>query len=105
MCIDLGSLSGGKVLVLAGPERGLAARDRFDMDALDQSSERIEIVAPSDLEAISPSFVQGFLGKSFNLLGEQGLRQKYDFKLDDLLIEDMLDGIKRLKMQREIAGH
>ena len=105
MCVDLGLLSNGKVLVLAGPERGLAAREQYKLDVLDLSDEKIEVIAPDDLEAISPSFVQGFLAKSFQRLGEEGLFQKYQFKLNELLVDDVRDGIERLKMQREIAGH
>lgn len=105
MRIDLTSLVGDNVHVLAGMERGIAARKAFEMDLLDAGDEGVVIVAPDNLEAIAPSFVQGFFSKTLSVLGEKGLLEKYRFELDSFLTEDMTNGIKRLKMSRKIAGH
>ena len=104
MQIDLIELVGNDGVVLAGMERGAAARDLFVLDTLDSSPEDVVITAPENLEAISPSFVQGFLAGSLKRLGEDGLKTKYKFELNDLLLEDITGGIKRLLMKRKIAG-
>lgn len=103
--IDLTELVGENVFVLAGMERGLAAREKFNLDDVDASADTAIIVAPRSLEAISPSFVQGFFYNSLHKIGESGITKKYDFDMDALLIEDIQDGLKRLKMKRNIAGH
>lgn len=104
MQIDLSELVGNDGVVLAGMERGAAARNLFVMDKLDGGTEAVVVSAPDSLEAISPSFVQGFLAGSLKHLGEDGLRSKYRFELNELLMEDIADGIKRLLMKRKIAG-
>lgn len=105
MRIDFKSLVGKDLLVLAGMERGLAAREDFNLDSLDEADEDVVIIAPDSLEAIAPSFVQGFLSRSYSKLGEDRLREKYNFQLSDDLHSDILEGIKRLRMKRTIAGH
>lgn len=104
MQIDLTKLVGQDGVVLAGMERGVAARQMFTLDELDQTIEGIVVTAPPSLEAISPSFVQGFLAGSLRALGEKRLREKYKFELDELLQDDIAEGIKRLLMKRKIAG-
>lgn len=104
MQIDLSELVGKGGVVLAGMERGAAARNLFTLDELDGSAEEVVITAPKSLEAISPSFVQGFLAGSLKHLGQDGLSTKYRFEVNELLLEDIRDGIKRLVMKRRIAG-
>ncbi len=104
MQIDLSELVGDDGVVLAGMERGTAARNLFVLDSLDSGADDVVITAPENLEAISPSFVQGFLAGSLRHLGEDGLRSKYRFELNELLLEDIAGGIKRLLMKRKIAG-
>jgi len=102
--IDLRKLVGNDGVILAGMERGVAARELFTLDSLDSGSDEVVITAPDNLEAISPSFVQGFLAGSLKHLGEDGLKTKYKFDLDKHLCEDFSGGIKRLLMKRKIAG-
>ena len=104
MQIDLTKLVGRDGAVLAGMERGVAARDLFVLDSLDCGPEDVVISAPDHLEAISPSFVQGFLAGSLKHLGEEGLKNKYKFDLDEHLRKDIDSGVKRLLMKRKIAG-
>jgi len=102
--IDLSELVGQDGVVLAGMERGTAARTLFTLDELDATLDNVVITAPESLEAISTSFVQGFLAGSLKTLGEAQLRRKYRFELNDVLKEDITDGLKRLLMKRKIAG-
>jgi hypothetical protein len=102
--IDLTELVGNDGVVLAGMERGVAAREKFTLDDLDGSLDTVVVTAPSTLEAISPSFVQGFLAGSLKSLGEEKLHSKYKFELSELLMEDITEGIRHLLMKRKIAG-
>ena len=104
MQIDLSKLVGQDGVVLAGMERGAAARTLFTLDKLDSSLDEVVVTPPETLEAISTSFVQGFLAGSLKTLGEAKLREKYKFELNDVLKEDITDGLKRLLMKRKIAG-
>lgn len=104
MRIDLIDLVGKDGVVLAGMERGTAAREHYSLDKLDTAADDVVVSAPENLEAISPSFVQGFLAGSLKNLGQDGLNSKYRFELNELLLEDIRDGIKRLVMKRRIAG-
>lgn len=104
MQIDLSKLVGQDGVVLAGMERGAAARTLFKLHELDSALDDVVITAPASLEAISTSFVQGFLAGSLKTLGEAQLRKKYRFELNDVLKEDIADGLKRLLMKRKIAG-
>lgn len=105
MQIDLQTLVGRNILVLAGMERGVAARGEFGLDRLDVGEDEVVITAPDTLDAIAPSFVQGFLSKSYSALGEDGLKSKYRLNMSEDLLDDILEGIKRLRMKRSIAGH
>ena len=63
--IELKELTGGgRVHSLSGQERGVEARERFNLDALDTQSEQVTVDVPSDLDAISPSFFQGMFARS-----------------------------------------
>ena len=102
--ISFFDLVGNDGVVLAGMNRGTAAREHFSMDELDCGFDDVVVSAPKNLEAISPSFVQGFLAGSLKKLGQEGLQSKYRFELNDLLSEDIKTGIRRLLMKRRIAG-
>jgi hypothetical protein len=100
--IRLEQLTRGEVNVLSGHERGLTARSHFDMDRLDASGEHVDIVIPDTLEAVTPSFVQGFLGRSFNSLGgKSAVMRRYHLIGRALVIDDFLAGIDRLGFDRK----
>jgi hypothetical protein len=63
--IELRELTGGgRVHSLSGQERGVEARGKFNLDDLDKSAEQVTVDVPNDLDAISPSFIQGMFAKS-----------------------------------------
>ena len=95
--IDLRLLTKGKVTMLTGHIRGLSARTMYDLDALDNNADAVSIVAPDNLDTITPSFVQGFLASSLQTMGVERLREQYDFsRLPSFLQEDFETGIQRL---------
>jgi hypothetical protein len=69
--INFNELTRGEVASLAGHERGLEARRHFRLDELDRLSDAIRVVAPQNLDALTPSFVQGLFATSVHLLGDQ----------------------------------
>lgn len=100
--VDLGELTKGEVRVLTGQPRGVEASKLFGLEKLEQTDGVVSVVAPDDLDTVTPSFVQGFLNAAFERLGEEGLASKYDFTaLHDYLQQDFDIGIKRLKLRKE----
>lgn len=100
--IRLEDLTRGEVSVLSGHERGVSARTLFEMDRLDSSPEPVDIVIPETLEAVTPSFVQGFFGRSFKALGgKDGLMGRYHFLGRSVVVEDFYTGIDRLGFDRQ----
>ncbi len=99
--IDLSLLTQNRVTMLTGHPRGLSARELFDLDHLDDADGQVEILAPEDLDTITPSFVQGFLAASLSKLGADRLRMKYDVsRLPSVLQEDFETGIQRLLLHK-----
>jgi hypothetical protein len=97
--IDLLKLTKGEVGMLTGHIRGKKARELFDLDELDSEVDRIVVLAPSSLDTITPSFVQGLLGASMQALGPQRLRERFDLsQLPNILKDDFETGIKRLEL-------
>ena len=95
--IDLSRLTKKEVTMLTGHPRGLSARDMYELDALDSLPDDVIIVAPENLDTITPSFVQGFLAASLSTLGVDGLRRKYNTSnLPSDLQIDFETGIQRL---------
>lgn len=97
LTVDLAKLTQNKVSMLTGHPRGLEARKLYELDAADGGPEAVVIVAPEELDTITPSFVQGFLAASLKALGEAELRNKYDISnLPSFLQEDFETGLQRL---------
>ncbi|WP_146010358.1 hypothetical protein [Acidimangrovimonas sediminis] len=95
--VDLKDLTRGEVRMLTGQPRGFNARKHYHMDDLDLSDEPVTIVAPEDLDTVTPSFVQGFLATSLRSLGEEKFRTKFNFdRLPSLLQDDFRLGIERV---------
>ena len=103
--IELEKLTKGEVRMLSGHERGLSAREYFQIEKLEQSCAKIIILADPKLDAITPSFVQGFWGGSERLAqGRENFLSLYEFKTSDLIKDDFVAGLDRLLMKRTLAG-
>lgn len=104
--VDLAELTKKKARMLTGHMRGLESRLHFRLDDLENSDERIVITAPDDLEAITPSFVQGFLAATVTKFGAPAISLYYDFSaLPELLRQDFELGIERLKLHALARKH
>src|SRR6266568_3370289 len=102
--IELNRLTKGEVSSLSGHNRGLAARKFYRLDELDKNQEPVVVTAPDNLDAITPSFVQGMFAGSAHALGEDKFFSHYRFEFPPHLLTDVRLGIQRAMMRREIAG-
>lgn len=102
--INLETLTKGEVRSLSGHDRGLAARELFNLNKLDAGKEEVVVTAPPTLDALTPSFVQGFFAASIHALGREGFFQHYNFDLPKHLMTDVQLGVERVLMRRNIAG-
>lgn len=98
-CVDLNRLTKGKVGMLTGHVRGEQARGMFNLDSIGERDEMWTFTAPSNLDTITPSFVQGLLGASLHRLGAERLRALLDLtRLPAILQEDFELGLQRLEL-------
>ena len=91
----------GKVRNLSGKDRGLAAREEFGMDDLDQSDDQVVIRIPDYVYAISTSFFCGMFSQSYNVLGPDGFRRKYVFRTHEDLGRQIDQGLERCSYEFE----
>lgn len=101
--IELVSLTDGQVHSLSGQERGLAARQFFKLDELDELSDSVTIDVPDDLDAISPSFFQGMFSKSlidaFHRDADRFL-EHYRFRAQTHVLAQIQRGIRAVLTRR-----
>jgi hypothetical protein len=101
--IDLAALTdNGRVRNLTGHERGIAAREQFDLNSLDAAQEAIEVRVPDDLDAITISFFQGMFADSVRKVGS-GFLEHYRFHASPEIMEQVLRGIDRVNTVRGSA--
>lgn len=74
--IDLGRLTKGEVFNLAGHDRGVAARELFELSRLDDSDEDVLVEFPSGFRGVSSSFFQGMFAESVRRFN--GARQFFE---------------------------
>lgn len=104
--INLEVLTSPAIDTLIGRPRGEAARAEFKLDVLDVDASAVAVYAPKYLRAITPSFVQGLFGPSVRALGgREGFLAHYKLDgLNEALRQDILEGISRTLISREVAG-
>lgn len=97
--VDFSLLTKNKVRMLTGHMRGVESRRMFELDELEARGEVIQITVPENLEVITSSFVQGFLGDTVAKSGTTTVERLYDFSLlPSTIREDFRLGIERLKL-------
>jgi hypothetical protein len=102
--IDFAVLTRGEVRSLIGHERGVAARDEFKLDELDQGADEVVVLVPSDMRTLTPSFLQGLFAGSVSHLGELGFFKHYKFDAPAHILDDVRAGVDRILTSRHIAG-
>lgn len=81
--------------VLSGREKGAEIRNRLSLDKIDKDHEPMEVIIPEELYSINSSFFLGLFGPSVKSFGEAGFKDKYIFMGNDILKDDIDDGISR----------
>lgn len=105
--IDLDQLTAhGKVQNLSGRVRGLAAREYFNLDEIDKSSETAELHIPGYIYSLTPSFVQGLLGESVRALNNNvaEFRKKYHFVAPAVVLQQLERGISAIVTNRDLEN-
>lgn len=89
---------------LSGHERGLAAREFFQLDELDTLDGEIIITISPEIDAIASSFFQGMFAKSIQALqgGDYFLRH-YKFRASPSVFNQIEQGIRRVLTKRGSA--
>lgn len=102
--VDLGELTrGGEVHNLSGHERGLAARTFYALDDADEAGESVEVVVPSGVYTLTPSFFQGMFAKSVQAAGGNagGFRTRFHFQASPIVQEQIDRGIASVGLDRD----
>lgn len=85
--------------VFTGRERGLKIREESKIDKLIDNSADIEILIPSDIMSINPSFLEEFLINVVKKLGKNEFYKKVNFKSESLrynITDDLEEAIDRI---------
>jgi hypothetical protein len=101
--IDLGLLTrGGEVHNLSGHERGVAARESFNLDAFDAVKARVRIKVPDDIYSLTPSFFQGMFAETIHGEGDQkeSFLARYNFDADAVIQRQIERGISAVLTRR-----
>jgi len=101
--INLGAIAGEKrVRNLSGKERGIAARQKLGLDALDQFPGEIAVIIPDFVDTISPSFFQGLFSQSIRALhGKAAFLKKYHFVANDSIKRWIEIGVRNASSSRD----
>lgn len=101
--INLHDLTKGEVRNLTGQLRGAEARKLFELDRLDRESQVVEVLVPSDLDAIATSFFQGLFAHSVQHYGREQFLEHYRFNAGPTIMEQVHRGIERSLTKRGLA--
>lgn len=103
--IDFGIMTRGEVSILIGYQYGQKAREKLGIDRLDQHETPVTIIRPPELTTITPSFVQGFFGRSALQLGRDGFYNQYRFEgWPTELLQQVDAGIELALMDRPLTS-
>ena len=85
----------GEVRNLSGHERGVAAREKFNLPNLDSAPETVVVVVPDDITTLTSSFFQGMFSESVQSLGNDRDRflNHYQFDASPLVLMQIERGI------------
>lgn len=65
--------------VFTGRERGISVRKNSNIDTLSNEFEHIEIIIPTDIMSVNPSFLEEFLTNVVKALGKDKFYSKFKF--------------------------
>ncbi|MGP1354550.1 MAG: hypothetical protein ACTS1Z_14635 [Parasphingopyxis sp.] len=104
--IDLAELTdGGRIANLSGRHRGLAAMTKFGLDWTNAESVRpMEVIVPDTIDSITPSFIQGMFGKTFEILGHSrdAFYGKFQFRASPSIADQVERGVTAILTSRDL---
>lgn len=101
--INLEQFRNPVVDVFYGKTRGTDAREKLNLDKLDNSNDTVTFVIPIGISGISTSFYISLLSNSINRLGKREFDNKYQFEIEEtsskihsILTEELNKGRREL---------
>lgn len=88
--INLEQFAQGRITLLAAKPKGAEARSVLKIDELDLTSDVVDVIIPSYIITITPSFFLGLFSKSLDVLGEDKFFEKYHFKDERISIQKQI---------------
>ncbi|NJD03420.1 MAG: hypothetical protein FIA99_12695 [Ruminiclostridium sp.] len=102
MVIDLNNYKVKDIKVLSGREKGEEVRRLTNLEEKEKEEKLIEIIVPIDLYSINSSFFLGMFGPSIRKFKEEGFRNKFRFKCDEVILKNIDDGISRALKESDV---
>ena len=101
--INLDAIAGGgRTKNLSGKERGIAAREKLELDILDERPGEVSVLVPDYVDTISPSFFQGLFSQSIRTLnGKDPFLRKYRFVANESIQRWIEIGIRNASSSRD----
>lgn len=100
--ILLEQLTRGEVRTLSGQDRGVQARQMFQLDVLDETADPVVVRLPANLDSVTPSFVQGMFSKSIKRFQSRDeFLGHYQFVAGPVILRQIDAGIRNSLMRRD----
>ncbi len=93
--IDLSEVRVPGTRVYSGQPRGKAAREHFNVDALDREDTVVTVLVPPDTYSIGPSFLLGLFEPSIIRFGKEKFYIRFKFPWDPILMDSLHETVER----------
>ena len=88
--------------ILSGRPEGKQARKEYNLIQVDRNDEVITVIFDEKVKGINPSFFLGLFGDSLKVMGIEKFRKKYIFQCNDVIKENIEEGIGRAKREYDL---
>lgn len=105
--LDLAKYTSPGSKVISGRDKGIELRQKLDLDKID-SDPKIKVIVsvPETVLSLNRSFFSGLFAQSVRTFGRSGFLQKYEFKAQPRVLEDVERGIRgALKSENPLDDH
>lgn len=99
-------VNGVKSKVFTGRDRGAEVRKASKIDSLESQYDHIEIVVPSDIYSINPSFFEEFLRNVVSKIGKEEFLKRFTLKSEGQFdyTTKLLEAIDRILNSKTAIG-
>lgn len=104
MEIDLNNYKTKGVKVFSGRDKGKDLRNKLKLDEIEKNEQIIVVIVPEDIYSLNSSFFLGLFGKSVRNFGEDGFRKKFIFKCDEIIKNNIDDGVSEALKESDVLG-